>query len=43
MIKNYNYTVTEALEIIKKNRTVANPNENFINQLEEYYQLLNRK
>ncbi len=43
MIKKYNYTVKEALEIIKKNRNVANPNENFINQLEEYYQLLNRK
>jgi protein-tyrosine phosphatase len=37
LIKNYDYNPEKALEIIKKHRNIANPNENFMKQLHKYY------
>tara|TARA_B100001996_G_C18651071_1_gene589424 strand:- start:1138 stop:1686 length:549 start_codon:yes stop_codon:yes gene_type:complete len=38
IIKKYNYTPKYALELVKKKRDIANPNPNFMKQLELYYQ-----
>ena len=39
LIKKYKYTPKQALDLVKKKRNIVNPNNNFMNQLEEYYKL----
>lgn len=40
LIKKYKYTPNEALQIVKQHRTIANPNPNFMKQLNTYYTTL---
>ena len=42
IIKKYNYNPTDALELVKKHRSIANPNNNFMNQLWVYYNSLKK-
>ena len=42
IIKKYNYNPTDALELVKKHRSIANPNNNFMNQLWIYYNSLKK-
>ena len=37
LIKKYKYTPQQALDLVKKKRNIVNPNNNFMNQLEIYY------
>lgn len=40
LIKKYKYTPQQALQIVKNKRQIANPNKNFMEQLEIYYNKL---